>query len=669
MTSQPRLILLESHDSASLVLDRYDPKNRTLRPPENSDLWSAVEHAHALGRRGQGQRIAIIDSDCDLNLGRLKEQVRTHRSWVPPGGKNPDIRHGTAVALMISAIAPESELEVHNVVMDSGMVDQNAVAAAMEDVTSSRANVVNLSLGVETLLTKSEEEAFVTGVRQDPLGNPRSHLTARHDPNCVLCPAVEKAASQNVLVVTAAGNRKDTVSCPARAKGAAAALYLGMTFRIRKVGTEYAERGVPRLPHQSESILADWMVREDDSFRGTSFAAPIITGMAALCASQEEFQAYRTSNNLAGQAAARLNAVDLNLIPYSDKVRLAEESRDDYLQALRLLPHVHFPFPASRHPPSHWTDPSGCPTCGVFAIATYVSAGAFFLDGHNPEAARSLLWPAHRFAPWSAYAAADLAATLNIMGDPRQALELYDLALRIRPGFKGYTETRRLIQEAVSHQEKPELSPRDVDPRAEERELGPPGQAYLRAREYFQRALNVPREDDPGYPAYDEASVRSVEAEAKNGRSEAQCLLAAAHIYHRGLREPQTPLGIELAMKAARAGSAPAQTLLGESYLSGTGAPQDRRIAVEWFELAAEKNFPKALMRLAEAHELGLGVPQDYPKALGWTQRLAAQGNVPAMEHVALYFSLGFRPAPLDPKWAQARWHGVAEERDSTAGS
>src|SRR2546421_11103776 len=68
-------IELEALSSSVDILKGYDAATDQWRFPRDSDFWKAVYHAHDLGRRGQGQRIAIIDSGCELAIPRLARRI------------------------------------------------------------------------------------------------------------------------------------------------------------------------------------------------------------------------------------------------------------------------------------------------------------------------------------------------------------------------------------------------------------------------------------------------------------------------------------------------------------------------------------------------------------------------------------------------------------------
>ena len=96
------------------IIEAFDPSTGALGGDTGGPFWKAIERAHELGFRGGGHRVAIIDTMCDLSMPYLKSRV--DRVW--SDGECDDLstaplEHGTAVALLISLIAPEARLDVY----------------------------------------------------------------------------------------------------------------------------------------------------------------------------------------------------------------------------------------------------------------------------------------------------------------------------------------------------------------------------------------------------------------------------------------------------------------------------------------------------------------------------------------------------------------------------
>lgn len=78
-----------------------------------------------------------------------------------------------------------------------------------------------------------------------------------------------------------------------------------------------------------------------------------------------------------------------------------------------------------------------------------VNHGLWLLETQRLAAARSLLEAAHRVAPWSADAAANLGAVTREEGDITGAIALYERALELRPGFDVYTTELKQLRKRL----------------------------------------------------------------------------------------------------------------------------------------------------------------------------------------------------------------------------
>ncbi len=84
---------------------------------------------------------------------------------------------------------------------------------------------------------------------------------------------------------------------------------------------------------------------------------------------------------------------------------------------------------------------------------------------------------------------------------------------------------------------------------------------------------------------------------------------------------------IPWAIKAANAGSANAQLLLGRAYHFGLGVPADQRASFIWLQKSAAGGLADGERHLAWMYEFGEGVTADRRKALHHYDRAAAKGN------------------------------------------
>ena len=68
--------------------------------------------------------------------------------------------------------------------------------------------------------------------------------------------------------------------------------------------------------------------------------------------------------------------------------------------------------------------------------------------------------------------------------------------------------------------------------------------------------------------------------------------------------------------------------------------PQDDKVAIEWYRLAAELGHANALYSLGFMFTNGEGVPQDFDEAAKWYRLAAEQGHIGAQLNLgAMYFT------------------------------
>jgi len=73
----------------------------------------------------------------------------------------------------------------------------------------------------------------------------------------------------------------------------------------------------------------------------------------------------------------------------------------------------------------------------------------------------------------------------------------------------------------------------------------------------------------------------------------------------------------------ARNGDHEAQTNLGEIFERGLGGSPQYDLAIQWYRLAAEANYPRAQVNLGSLFERGLGTTRDMEQAMSWYRRAA----------------------------------------------
>ena len=78
--------------------------------------------------------------------------------------------------------------------------------------------------------------------------------------------------------------------------------------------------------------------------------------------------------------------------------------------------------------------------------------------------------------------------------------------------------------------------------------------------------------------------------------------------------------------RAAFHGDPAGEYELAKLYNTGTGVERDQTMAIKLFTRAADRDLPEAEFALGVASELGEGAPQDLPQAVKWYRKSAEQG-------------------------------------------
>jgi tetratricopeptide (TPR) repeat protein len=418
---------LEAETGAARIIAAYDDAG-TFRFTSEGRLWRALERAHLLGVTGRGCTVAIIDTMCDPDIPVLKAKLR----YTPDAAPHP---HGTAVALLISHMAPDCSFDIYPMLDGIGQPSMELAGQAVVQATASDAAILNLSLGMPRDFHRPNSGSAVAdwvAALNDP------HLWMNElspdDPDCILCPAVEAAVAAGKLVFAAAGNDADSIFCPARVEGVTAVGFQKISRRLASIpggGTaEISDAG--NVSRQSPTF--DIAIDEITGVLGTSFASPLYAGIAALGLTQAELSAYLASTRM-GTFAHMLHA---GLGQASGDAGMIESVGGAYEQALARLPHVHTKIGARLRPDLSLSDPAACWSCGFFAEDKYVNAGLFYAATGRYGEAADLLSAARILMPWSWDAAAGLGALCNVLNRFDDAIKFYEIALRLRPGNAQY---------------------------------------------------------------------------------------------------------------------------------------------------------------------------------------------------------------------------------------
>jgi hypothetical protein len=420
----------EALASAASVVHGYDAVEDRWNFSFDSSFWKAVRHAHALGFTGDGQKVAIIDSGCNLGLRRLAERVDRLRTLVPAGDDTDPVQHGTAVALLLSEVAPACRLDIYRVADEKGAVDEARTIQAIEEAAESDATVVNLSLGHPR--PQRFDDLTSAGPRHF---RDKGQYVSEKNP-CPLCQAASAAAARGKLVFAAVGNSLEHVYCPARADSV-----IAVGFQESKHLSQGDKQITYLSPTLSQAISSDLMLEQPAGVLGSSFACPLYAGVGALGISRHEITSYIDSYSQRTIPLMLNASVDVGPGLQAAPPSLRDEIQNGYRKTMAELPHAHCLVQGTLRPDLPITKPARCAFCGIFADLQYVHSGYWLAKtGHLTEALE-LLATARKLAPWSAEAAAYIGSVFFMRQNISQAIKNLEIAVDLRPGARHYVST------------------------------------------------------------------------------------------------------------------------------------------------------------------------------------------------------------------------------------
>jgi hypothetical protein len=349
---------LEALDSTEELLRSYDPVTDQWRFSHDGSFWQAVEHAHDIGWRGQGGRIAIIDSGCKHKTVSAAGSSGFPYSTDTHSG---DIRDGDAV---------------------------------------------------------SEREP------------------------CAPCTAASQAAESGKLVLSAVGNRLTDTYCPARAEGVVA-----VGFQQRERMKPAPDKDIEFLaPVFRQALQPNLMLLGVPGAIGSSFASPLYAGIGALGLTQSDLWGFIESYS-ERVGPLRLHAqVDTTGGIANAQPGLLEDIEQAYWQSFSSIPHSHCDVQSQRLPNLPRLDPKHCPFCGVFADLQYINFGWWLYERKRVTEAINVLEAARLLCPWSAKLVAFEGSAYYALGALDRAIQNYELAIQIRPGYRPYIDALSQLQ-------------------------------------------------------------------------------------------------------------------------------------------------------------------------------------------------------------------------------
>ncbi|WP_436497138.1 S8 family serine peptidase [Actinokineospora sp. HUAS TT18] len=454
-TPRPGVLSGQSEDPRAFLNRVLDPASGELRLPRTGRVWDAVATAHLLGATGEGRCVAVIDAGFDLSIPTLNTNLHP-ASRVRAETLRAAKWHGTATALLIRAVAPNARLLLLDI-YSPGSLRAGDVGAAIQTAHQSGAQVINLSLEFPTdcpLRDTAWVDVDVLTTPAPPLerylaqvgawityAEPYAELRCRK--YCELCTALA-AVPDSTLVVAASGNLTNP-ACPACVDRV-----VGVGFhrsnRVERDGVVFTTSELPLT--EADIGRSELLMEEPPGFLGTSFAAPLLSGLGALVPSPSELADLV---RVAKAMAPILLLADAQWRTPADAV--PGTLHQGLLRIAEAIP------PAHRHFDQEQVD-TPCIGCALLLIDWYDVFVAMLVASGVPHKALGLARIASILAPTSPSTAgnhglaAERAATAEV--DPAQREALYDEALsayertcRLAPGVSTYAAAHARVRDAV----------------------------------------------------------------------------------------------------------------------------------------------------------------------------------------------------------------------------
>lgn len=238
-------------------------------PSENRHAWQRIglPQAFTISKNfGAGMKVAVIDTGIDLNHPVFQGRLAPSSQWKDfvdsdttpqevSGGSA--YGHGTAVAGLILQIAPKATILPIRALRPDGTGDVATVASAINWAVQQNARIINLSLGTNVDVT-------------------------------ALKTAIDYATSMAIYVVASAGNEGNATSITypaAYATSGTNARYLISVGSASESSllSSFSNRGAAlEIAAPGEGLYSAYPGNQIAAVRGTSFAAPIVSGVLAL---------------------------------------------------------------------------------------------------------------------------------------------------------------------------------------------------------------------------------------------------------------------------------------------------------------------------------------------------------------------------------------------------
>lgn len=442
------------------VLDRGSGR---LKLQRHGRIWEAAATAQKLGATGEGRLVAVIDGGFDLTVPGLANRLHP-ASNIRAETVEPTSGHGTAVAFLVREVAPDCELLLIDVsALKPGLIQPEDVGNAINLARAHGSNVINLSLQFPTdcplrdtawirenvLASAAPDAADYVAQVGAWIDHAEPYLGARCGSACAICDALS-AVPASTLVVAASGNW-EAQSCPACFDRV-----VGVGFhRTRRVEVKGSVFTTSEFPLSKGPVgRAELLVEEPPGFLGTSFAAPLLSGLGVLA--------------LEPAILADMARMSRAITPILTLADTQWSRGPDALPegAPTILHHGLLRF-AAAVPPTHqhfdqdWVR-QACMECTLLLIDWYDVFVSMLVSSGNPKDALNLARIAAVLAPETAsvsgnYGLAAAAAANQEGADDstrevlrREAVLAYTNAARLAPDVSMYPTARDQISSRIS---------------------------------------------------------------------------------------------------------------------------------------------------------------------------------------------------------------------------
>lgn len=240
------------------VNEPYEIQNHNLKIVPN------IRHnkLKKLNYLGNNTKVAVIDSGMNAIHGLdILENVVCSNSKDSTDAMVRGNLHGTIVGAIVKEFAPWSKLINIKIADDYGNIDKKSVIKALEYLYINDIKIANMSIGKQ--------------------GDCPS--------NCLVCGIVETMRDNGFIIVAAIGNYghegEGITGCPGHAKKS---ISVGAVNANKKLA-DYSSTAKPDM-RKPDILAPGTCIIDKKTYTGTSFAAPVITGIITALAEKFDLE-------------------------------------------------------------------------------------------------------------------------------------------------------------------------------------------------------------------------------------------------------------------------------------------------------------------------------------------------------------------------------------------